>query len=108
MALLVWQGAPAVLATVIGAIVGSLFNYLFQFYWAFSGIGVHSKAIPAYASTAILGWCVNAGIFYLLISIVHADHGLAQLCATAAVAVINFILYKRIVFHERVIRKLAP
>lgn len=102
MALLIRGGSQPVLATAIGAFVGSVFNYLFQFHWTFNGVGIHSKAIPAYASTAILGWCVNAGIFYFLISIAHAGQGLAQVCTTAVVAAMNFILYKRVVFHERI------
>lgn len=102
MAWLVYRGAPAVFATIIGAATGSVFNYVFQFYWTFSGKGSHSKAIPVYAGTAILSWIINAGAFYFLISVTHVGYGFAQLCATAVVAVMNFILYKRIVFHERI------
>ncbi|WP_369414154.1 GtrA family protein [Paracandidimonas lactea] len=69
---------------------------------------MHSKAIPAYARTVILGWCINTGLFYFLILIAHADHRLAQVCTTAVVAAMNFVLYKRIVFRERITRKLAP
>lgn len=102
MALLIRGGLQPLPATGIGALVGSAFNYLFQFHWTFNGVGVHGKAIPAYASTAVLGWCVNAGLFHVLISIAHAGHGSAQVFTTAGVAAMNFILYKRVVFHERI------
>lgn len=101
MAWLLWGGAQALPSTIIGALVGSLLNYCLQFHWTFSGTGTHRKAIPAYAGTVVFGWCVNAGLFYFLTSIAHAGNGLAQVCTSGTVAVINFILYKRLVFNER-------
>lgn len=102
MSLLIEKGLPPVLATAIGALIGSAFNYTFLFYWTFNGTGIHGKEIPSYACTVIFGWCANAGVFYFLISSVHAGLALAQVCTTAAVAVMNFVLYKRMVFHERI------
>ncbi|HHM4870969.1 TPA: GtrA family protein [Pseudomonas aeruginosa] len=101
MVLLVWGGLTPVLATIIGAFVGSIFNYWLQFYWTFKGNGIHGMAIPAYICTVFLGWCVNAVLFYILTSFAHMGLVLAQLSATAAVAVMNFIAYKKVVFHER-------
>ncbi|KAA0910338.1 GtrA family protein [Pusillimonas sp. ANT_WB101] len=100
MAALAKAGMQPVWATSIGAVAGSFLNYVLQFYWTFRGNGMHGKAIPAYVCAVILGWCVNAGIFYLLISFAHFGLYMAQICATAVVAIINFIIYKRMVFHE--------
>lgn len=108
MGLLVWKGLTPVAATIIGALVGSIFNYLLQFYWTFNGNGIHRMAIPAYISTVFLGWCVNGVLFYILSSFAHTGLVPAQIFATSVVAVMNFIVYKKVVFHERISRKLAP
>lgn len=100
MAALAKAGMQPIWATSIGAVAGSVLNYLLQFYWTFRGNGLHGKAIPAYVCAVVLGWCVNAGIFYLLISFAHSGLYTAQICATAVVAIINFIVYKRMVFRE--------
>ncbi len=100
MAALATAGMQPVWATSMGAVAGSALNYVLQFYWTFRGNGMHGKAIPAYVCAVIMGWCVNAGIFYLLISFAHFGLYMAQICATAVVAIINFTVYKRMVFHE--------
>lgn len=102
--LFVWLGEQPTFATAIGALAGSTFNYLFQFYWTFGGRSEHSRTIPVYACSTIVGWGVNVGLFYFLISVIYAGVAWAQILTTAIVAAINFILYKRIVFNERIIR----
>ncbi len=102
MGLLIREGLQPVVATTMGALAGSVFNYVVQFYWTFNGNGVHGRAMPTYACTVILAWCVNAGLFYFLTLLFHTGLVVGQACTTATVAVMNFILYKRIVFHERI------
>lgn len=107
MGLLVREGLAPLSATIFGAFVGSIVNYLFQFYWTFKGKGIHGKAIPSYTCTVALGWCANAAVFYTLTSIAHAGLELGQVSATVVAAVMNFIVYKKVVFHERINRKPA-
>lgn len=107
MAWLIQINVQALAATLAGAAVGSIVNYLLQFYWSFSGATVHHRALPAYLCTVIAGWGLNAGAFYTLVSLSAIGIGPAQIMATASVAIMNFILYKRFVFHERNTRKLA-
>lgn len=102
MSLLIREGWQPVFATTMGALAGSVFNYVVQFYWTFNGIGVHGRAMPTYFCTVIWAWCVNAALFYFLTSLVHTGLVVAQACTTTTVAVMNFFLYKRIVFHERI------
>lgn len=102
MLVLVRAGMTPVPATLIGALAGSLFNYLLQFHWTFKGHGVHRTAVPAYVGTVFLGWLVNAVLVWLFTSVAHAGVALAQLIATGAVAIMNFIAYQKVVFHERI------
>lgn len=101
MALLLVCGAPPLPATVAGAVIGSAFNYLLQRHWVFVATAAHRKALPAYAGTVALGWSLNAAGFWLLASFFHLDAPVAQVCTSALVAVVNFVLYKKVVFHER-------
>ncbi len=103
MGLLVQGGLSPLLSTAIGAFTGAVSNYFLQFYWAFNGKGVHGSSMPVYAFTVILGGLLNAGLFHLLTALIHVGIVPAQIFSTAAVAVMNFVIYKRIVFHERII-----
>jgi len=103
MAILVYQDMSPVRASTAGAIVGAVINYMLQFHWAFSARS-HEKAAPAYACTLLLGWCANAATLAFFISVTQLDTRLGQACATATVAAMNFILYKKVVFHESVSR----
>lgn len=107
MGVLVYQGAQATLASVIGAIVGSVFNYLLQYYWTFRSGQPHSTHIPAYMLTVIVSWLLNALIFHLFITTTLLGVGFSQLFTSAIVALMNFIFYRRIVFHERINRNPA-
>lgn len=101
MSALIQAGLQPVPATAIGAAVGSVANYLGQFHWTFDGRGAHGTALPAYACTVVLGWAANGGLFYALVSMAHIGLASAQLFTTLTIAVMNFVMYKRIVFHER-------
>lgn len=102
MGLLVTIGVHPVAATSIGAVVGSVFNYVFQFFWTFDGVARHRKAIPTYVCTVVLAWVANASIYCLLTSFSEMSVAVAQISTSIAIAAVNFILYKRIVFNERV------
>ena len=108
MGLLVMAGVLPVVATIIGSLIGAIVNYFLQFYWSFSGRAQHGKSVPAYLFTVVLGGLLNAGLFHLMTAYLALNMVLAQLLATVVVAVMNFIIYKRIVFYERSIRTLAP
>lgn len=107
MGVLVYQGAQATLASIIGAIVGSIFNYLLQYYWTFRSVQPHGAHIPAYLLTIIASWLLNALIFHLLMSTTQLGIGFSQLFTSAIVALMNFIFYRRVVFHERINRNPA-
>ena len=101
MWLLILWGLPAATATAIGAAIGAVLNYLLQYHLTFRTSRPHRQAVPAYLLTCTIGWCANLGLFALLqycgLAVVPA-----QGLTTVAVAVLNFWLYKRIVFHDGV------
>jgi putative flippase GtrA len=99
MLLLIKGGASPLISTAIGASVGAFLNYEMQFYWTFGAKCTHGRSAPFYACTALLSWGLNASCFYVLITIVQLNIYTGQVLTTAIVTIVNFILYKRIVFH---------
>jgi len=91
----------ALLATTVGAMAGALGNYGLQSRWVFANpAGPCRRRMTAYLCTLPLGWCANAAVFAALAT--HVPIWLAQLGAHSAVATLNFVLYRSVVFHERV------
>lgn len=101
MALLIRYGLYATIATSLGALAGAVMNYLLLYRWTFSTRKPHGKTITAYTLSALLSNAVNSGTFHLLVVGLCAGVVAAQTASTAFVATMNFIIYKRVVFHER-------
>ena len=90
--------APAV-ATAGGALAGATTNYPLQQKWTFAG-GRPAGALPGYAVTCVLGWVLNGVFFVFLHQTLALAVAPAQLLTTALVALSNYTLYKRWVFHD--------
>jgi putative flippase GtrA len=101
MALLIMAGSDAAVATGVGAIVGALVNYILQRNVTFRSSVAHRRAMQAYLLACVIIWCANLAVFIIL----HSGLGLTPLYAqgltTAIVACLSYVLYKRMVFHER-------
>jgi putative flippase GtrA len=100
MALLIQLSVEPALATALGACAGLGFNYLAQHAWAFRSRLAHRMAFPRYFASSLIGWCLNLAIFS---SLQQLDTSIvtAQICATALVTLVNFLLSERFVFHEQ-------
>ncbi|SHH84747.1 GtrA family protein [Pollutimonas bauzanensis] len=107
MAALLRAGMDAVCAAALGALAGAACNYLLQFHFTFHSSAPQRAALPAYGAVALASWCANTGLFYLLYRYGDLGQAAAQVVASSAVTLINFILYKKVVFHERPVRPLA-
>ena len=101
MGLLIQTGVQAMWATTAGAMAGSALNYALQYRWTFNISRTHRHTVPRYACVVIAGWCANGWLFHALVSALHLGIVPAQCLTSAVVAGVNFLLYKRIVFHER-------
>jgi len=101
MAMLIYFGSQAAVATGVGAIVGAIVNYLLQRRITFRSNAAHTAAIPAYLLVVMITWCANLLIFISLQQGLMMPTWYAQAITTLVVAVLSYLLYKRIVFHER-------
>jgi len=100
MTALVSIQVPAVAATALGAIAGACLNYLLQYHFTFRARTDHTKSVPVYVLVAALGWLANLGLFAGLHLLLDLPAASAQVLTTGIVALLNYVLYKRFVFHE--------
>lgn len=101
MGLMIAAGIQAAVATAVGAFIGAIINYILQRNITFRSDVAHSQALRAYLLVCVLTWLANLAIFIGC----HQWLGLTPLYAqgltTALVACLSYVLYKKMVFHER-------
>jgi putative flippase GtrA len=91
----------AVLASSIGAFLGAIVNYFLQYFFTFKTKRQHKQALLAYAPAVLVSWLLNLVLFYSLYGDVFLDPLVAQVATTAVVMVVNFLLYKKVVFRAK-------
>lgn len=101
MTSLIVSSCNATLATALGALAGALSNYFLQFHWTFRCEKSHRITGPLYLMVSLVSILANTGLFFLIYQMGAMSLLLAQVVTTALVACLNFILYQRVVFHER-------
>ena len=89
----------AVLASSIGAFVGAIANYFLLYFFNFKTKRRHKKALLAYIPVVLVSWLLNLVLFYCLYSWLLPDPLMAQVVTTGVVMVVNFLLYKKLVFR---------
>ena len=105
MALLVICQVHPSLATAAGAAAGALVNYFLQYHLTFACQNHHRATIPPYVLVVVIAWFVNLICFHWLNTMLLLSAGISQFITSALVAGINFVLYKKVVFHGRSIPK---
>ena len=87
-----------VLASSIGAFVGAIVNYFLQYFFTFKTKRRHKQALSAYVPAVLVSWLLNLVLFYSLYGSLFAQPLTAQIATTGVVMVVNFLLYKKVVF----------
>lgn len=100
--LLLQFSIAASLASFLGASAGAFLNYLFQFYGVFHHTATHSRSATRYLFLLIANVPVNTGLFILFANVISMNVFLAQLLASAIVALSNLCFYQKAIFNERV------
>ncbi len=91
----------AVLASSIGAFLGAIVNYFLQYFFTLKTKREHKKALLAYLPAVLLSFVLNLGLFYSLYGGLFSDPLIAQVVTTGVVMVVNFLLYKKVVFRAK-------
>jgi len=100
MGLLVATGADPLLSTAVGSLAGASANYGLQRGLAFRGAGPHRQTVWRYLIACAFAWQANLLLFAVLNGAAALPVAIAQALTTALVAVSNFAIYRRLVFHE--------
>lgn len=100
MALLVAFGLEPALATLSGSVTGAAANYGLQRQLAFRSSSPHWPTLKRYVLACALAALANTVIFILVHHALTIPAMPAQAVTTAVVAMLNFIVYQRFVFHE--------
>jgi putative flippase GtrA len=99
MAALVAGGINDIVATTIGAFAGATVNYVLQHRYTFASTREHRDAVPAYVFVTILSLYLNGFTYRTLSHIVGMPMATSQVCTTALLAAINYLLYRTKVFN---------
>ena len=93
------NGMVPTLATTAGAIVGAVVNYFMQYHITFDSQKSHKNPIALYVVSVLFSTATNAIVFYLIFHTLINHVVISQLLTTAIVMVLNFTLYKKVVFR---------
>ena len=91
----------AVIASSIGAFTGAVVNYFLQYFFAFKTKRLHKQAMLAYIPAVSISWLLNLGLFYSLYGSLFSEPLTAQVVTTSIIMVVNFLLYKKVVFRAK-------
>jgi len=83
-----------VLASTLGFLVGAIINYILNYHYTFQSNKPHREALVKFLIVATIGACINTGLMYVLIESIRLQYIIAQLLATGAVLVWNFVANK--------------
>jgi len=100
MALLILAGMDSAMATAAGAAIGAGVNYLMQKTYTFRSESSHRVALPRYIAACALLWLANLLLFVSLNRLFALPVVPAQFVTTALVAMMSYLLYRRIVFNS--------
>lgn len=101
MALLMLVGSTPAIATAGGATAGAVANYLLQFHVTFRARADHRRALPRYLVAVGLSWVANLLCFTLFHTALGLGAATSQGLTSLLLAIASFLLYRRVVFHER-------
>lgn len=85
-------------ASTIGYIASSVVNYLLNYSFTFRSSADHRRALPRFLLIALCGLALNAAITYVGTAVMGLQYLLAQVLATGATLVWNFLVNLRWTF----------
>lgn len=108
MTLLIETGMSGeVAASATGFVAGCLLNYTLQYHYTFASDASHGRAAWRYTLVTLSMLILNLLIFKSLLMLTSAGWVLAQLIASAAVFVGNFLINRRYTFASALCEKEA-
>jgi len=82
------QGVAA--SSGAGYVLGTLVNYALNYFLTFGSDQLHRRAARRYFTLLAMGWCLNTGLVWLLVSELRWHYWTAQVLATGLGLLWNF------------------
>jgi len=86
--------SSALVGSTVGYLVSGVFNYTLNYYFTFTSTAGHGLAVTRFVIVAVVGLALNSGLVFLLTDMLAVFYITAQVIATAAVVIWNFIAHK--------------
>lgn len=90
------------MASIVAYILSALYNYFASFYFTFSNRSNHKAAAVRFPIMVVGGLLLNTVVFACIFEVLHFSYLLAQIVASGAVLVFNFLTSKFWTFKEQV------
>lgn len=90
---------PKVAASASAYLLAALVNYLLNYYLTFRSKQQHWVTLPKFVLVVALGVTINTSVFSALVG--HLPYLIAQVVATVATLISNFLLHKHWIYRER-------
>ncbi len=104
MLALIKSGMNPVISTSIGALAGAITGYSLNKKFTFNVKVSHRVALPKYFISAAVGLISNNLIFIILLSKLYLSIWTAQIIATGATFIFNFLCNKNWTFRENYVK----
>lgn len=102
MASLIKTGLEPMVATAAGSVSGAALNYMLQRCLVFPNAESHLVVLWRYAGACVFSWFCNSAFFFFFYNFLSLSVWWSQVVTTVLVAGLNYIVYKRVVFYEKV------
>ncbi len=94
-----------VISVVLAFIIAFGVSFGLQKFWTFrdnSMDKIHKQGF-IYLFVAVVSLIVNTYAVYLLVSMLHIHYIISQIIVSAAIAVVNYFVYNKLIFRDRTV-----
>lgn len=93
-------GLGLIAASVVAYLLSMIWNYLMQRNWTFAADTNHSRGVPLYILTHLVGMFLNSAVLYGVATVTGIHYAIAQVFATGIVAIWSYLALRLVVFRE--------
>lgn len=96
-------GVPYIHCQATSRIAGGVFSFGFNRYWSFSARNGGHIAVQGrrFILLYIFSYSLSLGLFYFLVDIIHTPVYVSKLTADTICFIVNFVVMRNYVYHER-------
>ena len=90
-----------IVASSAAFLVTVIVSYCLNYTWTFQAQSNHATTLARYITVCLIGFCLNAGIMFIVVDVFQLWYLLGQAIATVVIPISNFILNSRWAFKQK-------